>query len=380
MRQGKYFRIPENPTDIEQLWGEAKLLTAASLPPWLGPEDANSYRYLGTSIATLAAAERDSWLSEQNELEAAGFVIDPDRQQDSMRHLYIPAPSEDVWSIGIYSGRSPFELCSPQGVRNPVLTRELVSDVPATFVADPFMIQANDCWYMFFEVMNWHTGKGEIGLAESRDGFAWTYRQIVLAEPFHLSYPYVFAWNGEYYMIPESYQAGSIRLYRASNFPIRWSFVTQLLDAPYLVDPSVFRYDDKWWLFTETNSEVKHDCLRLYFADELTGPWIEHPMSPVVKGDATIARPGGRVLVIGTQIFRYTQDCSVSYGSEVRAFKVTELTTKNYEEEEVGSGPALAPSGSGWNADGMHHVDAHRVEDGKWIACVDGRRAPGALA
>lgn len=376
MRQGKYFRIPESPTDIEQLWGEAKLLTVTSLPAWLGGEDASSYRYLGTSMATPGAVEQNRWLSEQNALEAAGFVIDPDRQQGSMRHLYIPAPSEDVWSIGIYSGQSPFDLSAPQGVHNPVLTREHVLDVPAAFVADPFMIHTDDIWYMFFEVMNWQTGKGEIGLAQSKDGLAWTYRQIVLAEPFHLSYPYVFAWGGEYYMIPESYQAGAIRLYKAEHFPTRWSFVTQLLGAPYLVDPSVFRYDDEWWLFTETNPEVKHDCLRLYFADELTGPWIEHPTSPVVKDNARIARPGGRVLVTGSQIFRYTQDCSVSYGSEVRAFKVTQLTTENYVEEEVGSGPMLSPSGSGWNADGMHHVDAHRMEDGKWIACVDGRRAP----
>ena len=377
VRQGRYFRIPENPIDIEQLWGEAELLTAARLPAWLGPEDSNSYRYLGcTSTATPAAGDPDGWLSEQTALEAAGLIIDQDPQQGSMHRLYIPAPTEDVWSIGIYAGRSPFDVQAPQGVRNPVLTREAVSDVPAAFVADPFMIEANGSWHMFFEVMNWRTGKGEIGLAQSHDGFAWTYRQIVLAEPFHLSYPYVFVWGGGYYMIPESYQAGSIRLYKAENFPTRWSFVAQLLEGPYLVDPSVFHYDDKWWLFTETNPEVKHDCLRLYFADELTGPWIEHPKSPIVKDNAKIARPAGRVLVQGTQIVRYAQDCSVSYGFQVHAFKITELTTKNYAEEKLRSEPILAPSSSGWNADGMHHIDAHRVIADRWIACVDGRRAP----
>jgi hypothetical protein len=377
VRQGRYFRIPENPTDVEQLWGDAERLTATRLPAWLGPEDSDSYRYVGcTSIVTPGTGNADGWLSERTALEAAGLVIDQDRQQNSIRHLYIPAPSEDVWSIGIYSGQSPFDLCAPQGARNPVLTREEVSDVQATFVADPFMIEANGSWHMFFEVMNWRTGKGEIGLAQSQDGFAWTYQQIVLAEPFHLSYPYVFAWKGDYYMIPESYQAGSIRLYKAENFPTLWSFVAQLVEGTYLVDPSVFHYDNTWWLFTETNPEVKHDCLRLYFADELTGPWIEHPKSPVVKANAKIARPGGRVLVQGTQIARYAQDCSVSYGSQVHAFKITKLTTKNYAEEQLRSEPILAPSGSGWNADGMHHVDAHRVSDDRWIACVDGRRAP----
>jgi hypothetical protein len=376
MRQGRYFRIPENPGDMERMWGEADLLSAVNRPAWLAPADASNYRYLGWTTIAAAGAKHDGWLLEQQALEAAGIVIDQDRQQSWIHHLYIPAPNEDVWSIGIYSGPSPFDLRAPQGVRNPVLTRELVSDVPATFVADPFMIRASDGWYMFFEVMNWQTGKGEIGLAQSPDGFAWTYRQIVLAEPFHLSYPHVFAWKGEYYLIPESFQAGAIRLYKAETFPTRWSFVAQLLEGPYLVDPSVFHHDGRWWLFAETNFAVKHDCLRLYFADELTGPWIEHPKSPVVNADARIARPAGRVLVIGAQIFRYSQDCSVSYGSEVHAFKVTKLTTKDYAEEEVGFVPVLAPNGTGWNADGMHHVDAHRVEHDKWMACVDGRRAP----
>ena len=190
VRQGKYFRIPENPIDLEQMWGEAELLTAARLPAWLGPEDTGSYRYLGcTSIATPAAGNPDVWLSEQTVLEAAGLVVDQDPQHGSMHRLYIPAPTEDVWSIGIYAGQSPFDVQAPRGLRNPVLTRESVSDVPAAFVADPFMIEKNGSWYMFFEVMNWRTGKGEIGLAQSPDGFAWTYRQIVLAEPVPLVLP-----------------------------------------------------------------------------------------------------------------------------------------------------------------------------------------------
>jgi hypothetical protein len=177
-------------------------------------------------------------------------------------------------------------------------------------------------------------------------------------------------------MIPESFQAGSIRLYKAEKFPTRWSFVSELLKGPYLVDPSNFHYDNKWWLFAETNPEVKHDCLRLYFAHELIGPWFEHPESPIVKDNAKFARPAGRVHVQGTQIVRYAQDCSNSYGHQVHAFKITELTAKNYAEEPVRAEPVLAPCASGWNADGMHHIDAHRVSDERWIACVDGRRAP----
>jgi len=73
--------------------------------------------------------------------------------------------------------------------------------------------------------LNTATNQGNIGYATSDNGLDWTYQQIVLDEPYHLSYPYVFEWQGDYYMVPESYQVNSILLYRAVNFPTDWEFV-----------------------------------------------------------------------------------------------------------------------------------------------------------
>src|SRR2546422_3157213 len=56
------------------------------------------------------------------------------------------ATAYDGWSIGIYTGASPFKLNAPSRVRNPVLTSRDVSDVRAAFVADPFMIKTNGSW------------------------------------------------------------------------------------------------------------------------------------------------------------------------------------------------------------------------------------------
>ena len=100
----------------------------------------------------------------------------------------------NVWSIGIYMGETPYDFVSPENDGNPVLTSADVSDIPARLVADPFMLKVMDAWYMFFEVMPEQPRRGEIGLATSADGLKWSYQQIVLKEPFHLSYPYVFEW------------------------------------------------------------------------------------------------------------------------------------------------------------------------------------------
>lgn len=275
-----------------------------------------------------------------------------------------------MWSIGIYVGPSPFDLAAPPGMNNPVLTHMSVTDVAAKFVADPFMVRYEDIWYMFFEVLNTQAGKGEIGLATSNNGFDWTYQQIVLAEAFHLSYPYVFAWRDEYYMVPETLQAGAVCLYKAAHFPTRWLNMGRLFKGSY-ADPSIFQYDDRWWVFA-CSTPYQHDTLRLYVADDLMGPWQEHACSPIVQGNKHNARPSGRVLALNDRIVRFAQDCVPTYGNQLRAFEVSQLTSSVYIEQENQNSPILTASGSGWNSLGMHHIDPHRLADGQWIACVDG--------
>lgn len=280
-----------------------------------------------------------------------------------------PVPRKE-WSVGIYAGDSPLRLAPAAGVRNPVLTRRDVTDVPALFVADPFMLRRAGGWFMFFEVMNAETGRGEIGLAESADGLAWRYRRIVLSEPFHLSYPHLFEFGGEYYMIPETLGLGRVELYKARAFPEGWERAGTLMEG-VCADPTVFRHAGRWWMYACT-APGPHDTLCLYHADELAGPWSPHPRSPIVAGDARRARPAGRVVSHGGRLIRFAQDCSPIYGTQVRAFVVTSLTAEDYSEEELPESPVLRPGEEAWNGCRMHHVDAHSEGGGRWIACVDG--------
>jgi hypothetical protein len=275
-----------------------------------------------------------------------------------------------IFSIGIYEGESPFVILSSKNVNNPVLTFQDVTDTKAESVADPFMVKEGSDWYMFFEVMNSATGLGEIGLAISNNGFNWSYKQIVLKEPFHLAYPYVFKWKDEYYMVPDTHTAFSVKLYKASSFPAKWQFLGNLLCGKNFVDSSLFNYKDKWWMFT--TDTIKNDRLLLYYADDLMGPWKGHAKNPIVGGNAHISRPAGRILLFNNKIFRFAQDDYPCYGNSVRAFEITELTTTAYLEQDVSSDPILRADGFGWNKDGSHHIDIHQIEKDKWIACVDG--------
>src|SRR4051812_18939214 len=70
---------------------------------------------------------------------------------------------EDVWSIGLLAGPSPSALAPhPQVSAQPIMTAQQVSDVPASFVADPFLVPDGGRWHLFFEVLNEGTHRGEI--------------------------------------------------------------------------------------------------------------------------------------------------------------------------------------------------------------------------
>lgn len=273
------------------------------------------------------------------------------------------------WTIGIYAGTQPFSLGPAVNTRNPIISAQDVSDVDAQYVADPFLYRRTEAWYIFFEVKNRATNQGDIAYAHSVDGLQWSYGRLVLDEPHHLSYPQVFDWEGETYMLPETGEASLVRLYRAARFPDRWEKVVDLLTGPHYVDPTLFRHDGRWWMFVSTPG---NDVLRLYHSTELTGGWTAHPRSPLIVGDPNISRPAGRVVQHDGRLFRVAQDDYPTYGLQVFVFEITQLTKAEYAERPALDGPLIGPTGSGWNAVGMHHADIMRDGAG-WIAAVDGR-------
>ena len=144
----------------------------------------------------------------------------------SIPFLYLKTSGE--WQIGLVRGEDPLK---PQMelLGSPILTASDVSDVRARFVADPFLIRDQRIWHLFFEVMT--ERGGVIGLATSEDESTWKYQGVVLDEPFHLSYPFVFREGSEIFMVPETRSQQSIRLYRAADFPRAWT-----LDSILVVD------------------------------------------------------------------------------------------------------------------------------------------------
>lgn len=239
--------------------------------------------------------------------------------------------------------------------------------------ADPFVIQRDGRRFIFFEEMPYQTGKGHISaieiLANGEPGAA----RMVLERPYHLSYPFVFEWNGELYMLPETAQNRTIELYRCEEFPSRWTLQQVLLENISAFDATLWRQDDRWWLFVnvaEAGASPSEE-LHLYWSESPLGPWVAHQANPVIS-DARYARSAGPLFVREGVLYRPSQDCSSAYGTAVSVNRVEVLDLRNYRETPVGR------IHSGWYPDmlGVHtfsssgavRVIDYKVRRSRWSA------------
>ncbi|WP_309570551.1 hypothetical protein [Deinococcus sp.] len=268
-------------------------------------------------------------------------------------------------------GRTDDLLGLPGRTWASLVTRELVTVAVAEYVADPFLLRRDGLYHLYFEVLNLETGRGELSVAHSRDLTRWTYGGVILREPWHLSYPYVFEHDGEVYLIPESAERGAVTLYRAAEFPRLWEKVADLLtDAPY-VDSSIFRDGldgGHWWLVTSLEGG---GAPLVYRAAALTGPWDAVDVHG--QPDADRLRSAGRIFLRAGAWHRPVQRRGQVYGEDVWLMRI-DLRDGTYRETLATDvpQPLLAPHGEGWNSLGMHHMDV-QAADGGFLAAVDGK-------
>jgi hypothetical protein len=203
--------------------------------------------------------------------------------------------------------------------------------------ADPFVLEKNGRYFIFFEDLPFAAGKAHISMVEvTRDGGA-TPPVKVLERDYHLSYPFLVEQDGELYMIPESGRNRTVEVYRCVDFPLRWRLERVLLDGVRLVDATFHRGEDRWWMFANaaaSGSRMFDDELHLFHAERLLGHWKPHPRNPV-KSDARCARPAGQLIWRNGALLRPAQICVPRYGAGISMNRVLRLTPQHYAERQV---------------------------------------------
>jgi len=227
--------------------------------------------------------------------------------------------------------------------------------MPGHSYADPFLLEEEGATHLFFEDLDKSRGKGIISHSRLSSDGTLSRPTPVLERPYHLSYPFVFRWDGQIYMLPETGHNRTIELYRCRTFPDSWTLENVLLEGCRATDPTLHRSDDgRWWMFAAVD-ELGEGCpaLFLFHATTPLGPWRPHPQNPV-QIDQRHTRPAGRLFHREGRLLRPAQDGSSRYGGGLYLMEVLELAEGSYQERPF---KWFGPEWLNGNIC-LHHLDA----------------------
>lgn len=249
----------------------------------------------------------------------------------AIRLLNILATGGRTWGIGwrFYGSESLLE-------KGEASFRVLAGEA-GSFFADPFPFPYRGKNFIFFEKYLYSKNRGCIVVVTVDRSGAVSEPQIVLEEPHHLSYPFVFEMDGQIWMIPESAAARNVSLYRAVEFPYRWTHVACLMEGIEGYDATPLHHQGGIWFFICLRlwKSTSWDVLNLYRADSLTGSWTPHAAKPVLI-DARFSRPAGAFIQHGGHTLRPVQDCSQRYGGAVTFCRLDALGEQEFGQTPVG--------------------------------------------
>jgi hypothetical protein len=223
---------------------------------------------------------------------------------------------------------------------------------PVVIAADPFLFVHKAELYLFYEEQVDLTGKGVIKMTKTQDLKNWTKSTVVLQEDFHLSYPNVFKMDGRIFMLPETGDDNSIRIYTPNDDLTQWTFSKTLVSGSHFVDSDIVLHNGNYYLFTTDYSDKTNE-LKLFWSDSINGEWTEHPQSPIANGKDT-GRCGGSIFNYDGKLYRPCQLTQKRYGEGVDLYKITALSKEEYKEERL---KTVIPNVKKMYSEGGHHFN-----------------------
>ncbi len=261
------------------------------------------------------------------------------------------------WSIG--SSTAPMSQVLSTGDMGHVEWYRV--ETGSRYLADPFPWPGTD--RILCEEMPLTDGVGRIISVAAANGTL-TSTTVMLDDGWHHSYPCTFRDGQGIYCVPESTERGATQIHRLDDdgqlVPI-----CHVAPNARLADPTLFRWNGRYWLGCTDLDLGGHDNLCLLHASNLSGPWTPHARWPV-RIDIRGARPAGMMFNSEGRLFRPGQDCASTYGAAVVIHEILTLTETDFREVPVAE---VRPNRSGPFPHGLHTL----VHDGErfW---VDGKR------
>jgi hypothetical protein len=231
--------------------------------------------------------------------------------------------------------------------------------------ADPFVFISKDGeTHILAEQFTTGELDGKITLLAHNYGKGFSSPRTILQTESHFSYPHIYEENEKTYVLIENAFNNTLASYEYNEQRKELHSKKQISDLP-LIDATVLKKNNKYWLFGTLLGEGKFSQLHIYHADNLCGPYKAHTGNPV-KNNLDGSRPAGAFIEVDGEIYRPAQNCSMYYGESITINKVINLSETEFKEEEY---MKIAANKSEEFNFGMHTINAA----GKYIV-VDGQK------
>jgi folate-dependent phosphoribosylglycinamide formyltransferase PurN len=270
------------------------------------------------------------------------------RIYDKIKNYILDKISNKVWHIGFQQEKvNKFVFYKSQLIDNP----------KNAFLADPFIIEHNNENYVFAEEYNFSNKKGKISVYKISKNSSEKVG-VALEENFHLSFPYIFEFENNYYMLPETNETNEIRLYKCEQFPLKWKYQMTIFKSIKASDSMIFNFNNYWWLIT-TFSKSGYNTeseLQIFYSKNgpLTDKWISFKKNPVII-DPDLGRNGG-IFFDDKKLYRVAQSFGFNnYGKKISIREIVKLDPDNFIEKEFCSIEAKFLK----NLIGTHHLHSN---------------------
>lgn len=195
--------------------------------------------------------------------------------------------------------------------------------------ADPILAESDGRTWLFYEAVE--KNRGRIEVAEVLPDCSLGSPTVLLRGDSHYSYPFVFQWKGIWYMIPESSEAGELRLYRADAFPMKWSLQEVLL-RERAVDTTVYERGGSLFLLTFLSDGSSERVTPMaYTLDLQQSPAALRPLE-WAQFDSLKVRGAGPVFSENGALYRPVQISRADrYGDAIAVYRLEDSLTAHAE-------------------------------------------------
>lgn len=247
--------------------------------------------------------------------------------------------------------------------RNTEIPFTVISNGHSGWYADPFLFDYKGETYLFAEYFSYKLGRGVISVSKyDIEKEVFTKFSEIIREDYHLSYPVVFSYNNEIYMMPECGESQGLFFYQAIDFPNKWKKISVTDKKMRLADTTPFQIGKDLFAFTLRQKADSADgelILMRYDGN------VFQPVKSITK-DMSIARPGGNMIISGDSIIRVAQNCEEDYGRELSFISVKNIDS-DYQEKVVSR---LTPNDISLN-NGKPSVGIHTYNSSRNFEVID---------